>query len=144
MQRQCSGGQPTYSASIEVQNINTISYGDPIFISVRMTPLKAIDIESIALIPQGELAKLYGTTITSEAGSVVPKWPCSFGSSVRPASIPFFVSCEIRPSFRNSQYFAIDTLLLPASRHKLLLLSIFRRRSLPFMMVIALLQSKKS
>lgn len=109
-----------YGATIEVQNSGSIAYGDPAFVSVRITPLEDLAIESIDLVPQGQLAALYGQTTLDAEGHPIPKWPCVLGMSDRPKDVPFSVSCEIRPTFKLIDYLDPRVALLPSSRHKLL------------------------
>jgi hypothetical protein len=109
-----------YGATIEIQNSGSIAYGDPAFVSVRITPLEDLAIDSIDLLPQGQLAALYEQTKKDENGDLVPKWPCLLGMSDRPERVPFSVSCEIRPAFKLIDYLDPRVALLPSSRHKLL------------------------
>lgn len=109
-----------YGATIEIQNSGSIAYGDPAFVSVRITPLEDLAIDSIDLVPQGQLAALYGQTTEDENGDPMPKWPCVLGMSDRTMGVPFSVWCEIRPTFQLSDYLDPRVVLLPSSRHKLL------------------------
>lgn len=109
-----------YGATIEVQNAGLIAYGDPIFISVRITPLDDLNIESISLLPQGQLAGLYGSEVKDKNGEPTSKWPCAVGILFRPKGVPFSVSCEIRPVFGLRDYLDPRVILLPSSKHKIL------------------------
>jgi hypothetical protein len=116
---------PPFTARIEVDTPQPVSYGDDVNISVWITPHRGIDLESIRLNPRGNLSALYQTTEAlakdfrdADSPEFEHGTSCRTKKLSHRPEIPFVATCDL-VSLRNGwrQWFD-PNLLLDSGRQR--------------------------
>lgn len=104
-----------FSAVVDIQGAGSIAYLDPLFVAVRITPLRDIDVEAIRVLPLGALKAIYvAPTDGSDSG-----WQCRFGANAGVAERPFVATCEVGDPVGPARQLWSPTVFYPPSRQKL-------------------------
>ena len=93
---------PPFSARIEIDTRQPVSYGNDVNISVWITPIDTIQLDQVRLHPKGTLAAIYRSKeeipkdLREEGGaSMAPGVSCKFNDQSPRPGIPFVVTCEL-------------------------------------------------
>ena len=106
-----------YTAVIDVQSTGPITYLDPLFVSIRVTPLRSIDVEDIFVLPLGALKKLYEAGLDTSLPE--PARRCRFGANAGAAKRSFVATCELGDLVGPRAQLLNPVVALPPSRQKL-------------------------
>lgn len=102
-----------YTAVVEIQSTGPTVYLDPVFVSIRITPLRAIDVDQIVVQPLGLLKTIY----PHEGDG----WPCRVGDNAGLPGRPFVVTCEVGDPRSLPHLLANPAVFFAPSRQKLVI-----------------------
>lgn len=116
---------PPFTARVEIDTRQPVSYGDDVNISIWITPIDAIQLEQVRIHPKGTLAAIYRSTETipkdllEEGESPIAQGAiCKFSDQSPRPGIPFVATCELESLENGWNQWFDPTVLIDSGRQR--------------------------